>query len=816
MESTESNVPAESVAPDSSILPPEKHLVASSSEASINSVESPRASQRSPAPTFSINVNNLPLSPSAGETKEPFSPLEASGTLDLSMNEPSIKFQAGKGFNADYEPSMTSANTITGTAKSVSSSGGKSYSPNSPNITQRFPPFPEKNTYDNFLCQLTDNGYDWQCFRFDHRVKILTYLLEKVVVDKELAAYSVSIDVRAPEQFSKDKKSKAITPSMLLKSLGSSNASKTKKRSNSRVTANVIASLVFYNADGKKLQDLNLDKVKQIIGSNEPEGKEELLYPLVLETQDSVWSLYFGSYRTRDLFDKALKAVAAVVLPETEFGSTCRFELGNPKMGLVYSCLCYHQGEAAQGVLMEDQFDINQCIYEFNTESVHLLLMNNKLLEFHANSGVPSKVYDLSDALVTEVSVASHLRLRKTPDLAAAFQLTVYSGKGKGKHVFKVNSQLERDRWMEAFVLAQNDPHRSRRASDVVIVGDSPSASSSSKIQTLLEQKVFFEFVRYCVHPINLICTTEIAKPEEWTAQMGAVPKDKRGKLKSVENMFVNYHSLLDRVWVLLKDCLLICEDGPNNTGDENIGFSYPGFENEMFRVATLSILRAWRLFRASGKNMSFSLSGWDGTLGARSIGKELMQTLPDVQELYEQGEVQKAKDITYEAALEELHHLTLCQYLKANRSDFFTGRQYRFSWQQVMASKQRGDDTRHVLDSKAANKYVFNPPIELLQDFIRGRNEHFSSTVIAMFTQLNFLEALRLIHQERLRCLQNLNAALSLWFETNGMQMSKNLLFYTKLQADCQEEIKTMKILLDRLPAHAKLIEHYNIFVSN
>jgi len=370
----------------------------------------------------------------------------------------------------------------------------------------------------------------------------------------------------------------------------------------------------------------------------------------------------------------------------------------------------------------------------------------------------------------------------------------------------------ERDRWLKAVNLALLE----NRKESVESGGEENNVVGIPPGKSLLDQKTFFEYVRMGIHTCDVICSSDVPSIGTWKEQFGSTPKTKKNKdTRTVENCFSQYHELCDRVHRLLKHGLLVCDDCDGYRGDENIAFAFPGFDNEMFRVGPLSVLKVWRLFRGSGRYTSFSLSGWDGTLGARSISKELMQTLPDVQELYDFGRGAEAKEICSFAAMEQVQNLMLAQYIKTRRQDVQTNRVSGFTWADTLKSQTRSGLTRDKLKFKERDCFVFNPSVDVLQDYLRGRLDgQFSPQSIAVWTQLNWLEAMRLIHQERTRCLTQLDSSLSAWFENNGLQRNKNLMYFTRLQSAIKEEHFALTRLLERLPVHEKLIEHYMAFI--
>eukprot|EP00475_Leptophrys_vorax_P011729 TRINITY_DN18260_c0_g2_i1.p1 TRINITY_DN18260_c0_g2~~TRINITY_DN18260_c0_g2_i1.p1 ORF type:complete len:862 (+),score=191.49 TRINITY_DN18260_c0_g2_i1:82-2667(+) len=556
-----------------------------------------------------------------------------------------------------------------------------------------------------------------------------------------------------------------------------------------------------------------------------------------IETQDGEkYELTFSSSGCKEKFIRVLKSVCAVLLTDSEFGIACRMDMSNSRIFATHNMICFHQGELVMGsriVMSEADGSGNKkessktsynpaaekkkySTYEFDADYMYkVLTFQGRLLIFGEKvSGAPTRVFDLAHAKVGDVhDPECRVELSKHVE-SMCFQLDICAGAEAESYVFLAAHVEERERWVSAIGMAIRENRKEANAESEIAESEDMISAVIPANQSLLDQKTFFEYVRMSIHPIEIICTTETPSISSWKEHFGELPKSKKGKdSRSIEQNFVQYHELCDRIHRLLVHGLLVCDDGNGYRGDENIGFSYPGYENEMFRVGPLSVVRVWRLFRGSGRYTSFSLSGWDGTLGARSIGKELMQTLPEVQELYEFGRSAEAKEICTMAAMEELQNLIIAQYIKIRRQDFYSNAVQQFSWMDALRSQGRKDSTKELLKYKEQDNYVFNPPVDVLQDYLRGRLEgFFSSSNIAVWTQLNWLEAMRLIHQERNRCLAHLDASLTSWFESNGLQRSKNLMFYTRLQASIKDEHNALRMLLERLPSHEKLIDHYSM----
>lgn len=736
-----------------------------------------------------------------------------------------------------------------------SSSGvsGTPSPPKSPRNKASHQPFPERNTYDAMLCELSQQHFDWQCHGFQSSIPVLAFPVDRLNnrdADKptkptSLAVLHISLadsdstlsppnnqtgetsQVHSRSASTASLESKKTLKSQLSKSSTNQSASSPKK-ANKRKTANQVI-LGVYGVSGKSLIQLDLATVHNISSMSHEEDKTDTKLQIgrtaVVESESGTLDVTLPSVESKEKFIRVVKSVCAILLADSDFGMLCRLDLQNSKIFTTHNMICFHQGELTLGekIVMSESAkspkssnEKRYCTYEFDMTSLYVaMIFQGRMLLFDDRAfSLPYKVLDLTRASVGSVSDPEfRVELPGHQD-RKVFQIEVNGQSETERLVFMCFSEEERSKWIKAVSMAIKENHNEE---ENYAKSNEPDLTTSviPVNQSLLDQKTFFEYVRMCIHPCEIVCNTELPGVSSWKEQFGDLPKvsKKTHERRNVESCFTQYHEFSDRVHRLLVHALLVCDDGALYQGDENIGFSYPGYENEMFRVGSLSVFRVWRLFRAAGRYMSFSLSGWDGTLGARSIGKELMQTLPEVQELYEFGKSNEAKEICATAAMDELQNLIIAQYLRVHRNEFSSNQILRVPWMTALDSQSRKKTTYDLLKYKEKDEYVLNPPVELLQDYLRGRLEnYFSSSKIAIWSQLNWLEAMRLIHQERARLLELLDNALSLWFDNNGLQKSKVLMFFTRLQASIKDEKAALNQLLERLPSHEKLLDHYTI----
>jgi hypothetical protein len=712
-------------------------------------------------------------------------------------------------------------------------------------LVTMYQPYPERTQYDSLLMQWADNGFNWQKFKPQHkncgmfsfpilRCSQHTDSEDENFADAKFATIEVSVGGRNEEE------SNVVNQSRLKRLFGK------KKRNAGTPKEDKYVVVKIQTHQGKHLLARDLSKVTAIPnGSDEIEmsvsqtvkspdakrrsmlaKKEKKEFPLEIVDENSRLQLVFANLESKNEFLLLAQALSASLIPESAFGVESKFLIPDPKSVVTRFSLCIHQARARMGNVEKKDFVLDGAfLYD---REVHLMLFPGRLIISEGGQVVniiellPGKVnFAIPKTVVNSVMGQSSFTL----DASERNQVF------KGRYVFEVPSEVERDRWIHALKIATSESPLK-----TPVEAEESKTIDITHNQTLLDQKMFFELVRFSMHTLNAIITTELPTRAEWEAELKQTEKDH--SLEALNSTYLAYLVLLHRVWRLLRAGYLLCEDGIGYRGDENIAFSYPGFDTEMFNVATLSMVRIWKLFRAAGKNHSYSLSGWDGTLGARSIGKELMQTLPEVNELYEEGKSAEAKAIWSEAIMEQLHNLVLTNYLRTHKQVFGDS----FTMKDALQAKNFSAKTVAIM-SEIEVQYFVNPSIEMLKDYLCGKDrriwngddeedtEHESRThqfhgngVMAasnhvrkeaiVWTQLNWLQAMRVIHQERMNMLQDLEAQLAAWFVDIGVTSDSKLVkFFTRVQSAVQEEKKSMEQVLDRLPTHEKLTSRYEVY---
>eukprot|EP00463_Aulacantha_scolymantha_P005310 TRINITY_DN6642_c0_g1_i1.p1 TRINITY_DN6642_c0_g1~~TRINITY_DN6642_c0_g1_i1.p1 ORF type:complete len:109 (-),score=6.58 TRINITY_DN6642_c0_g1_i1:218-544(-) len=105
----------------------------------------------------------------------------------------------------------------------------------------------------------------------------------------------------------------------------------------------------------------------------------------------------------------------------------------------------------------------------------------------------------------------------------------------------------------------------------------------------------------------------------------------------------------------MLQDCRLVCYDTEITSSSNQIGICLPGRQNEVFNVGKTAIVSPLQLFKHDQNilPLPFEEDDWEGALGNMCVGKELMQSSPNLQDLYNNGEGDKAKEILKNSQIE-------------------------------------------------------------------------------------------------------------------------------------------------------------------
>jgi hypothetical protein len=535
----------------------------------------------------------------------------------------------------------------------------------------------------------------------------------------------------------------------------------------------------FNDATGIECSDNGSDFVKVIVSSG------------------SFWEFDFSTVIIRDHFELIFNALRNIAISNSGGDACFRRE------AMQNAAIVAHQGFV--DVSHHSNFS------EFNTYFMYAL--QGRLLLFESTqvqSTFPKLIIDLTGIQIEELS-------------ENVLELSVPKPDGNGfESVFcNFGSEIEKRRWISAIRFCQASLISSKRKASIRVAAELAEHSSPLNIKVedsldsnLLNQNFYFNLFCKSIYSASVICTSKCQDLDISKLKI-SIQKSKIKTSNLVSRPFLDlissYEECFKRIVTILKRGLLVCEDAELK-GDESVSFSHPGFDAEIFSIASTSIVSCWSIFEGSGSENSISRKAWEDCLSASSVGKELMQTIPDIQHLYDSGNSEAAREITLRAVVRQLHNLAIAQHIRMNRIDFFTGKIPIFSLSQAIQKQDRSVITLDLFHESENNLYIFNPTLESIKDFIAGRNELFSESTIPLWTQLVFLDTLRILHEERSQRLLDLLEHIDQLLKRQDLspETLESLQAFQKL---LQIESSSLDSLLSSLPTHQKLLDDYQIY---
>ena len=207
----------------------------------------------------------------------------------------------------------------------------------------------------------------------------------------------------------------------------------------------------------------------------------------------------------------------------------------------------------------------------------------------------------------------------------------------------------------------------------------------------------------------------------------------KRGKLMLAIDQALSSHLLLLSssacVWA---ESRLLMVDELEQSGSGQIGFSFPGFDSQVFDVGKLSVVSCGQLMQPAltadaraQDALVFTRSDYASAMESSSPAKEMMQSSPDVAALYSAGQQEEARSLSHRAQFLVLHNCALAAHLRQH-----TGQSFLHSlrgddvipWsavQRAAASSCSGAAAARnlsLLDAFASTAYIANPSLHSLQ----------------------------------------------------------------------------------------------------
>jgi hypothetical protein len=154
------------------------------------------------------------------------------------------------------------------------------------------------------------------------------------------------------------------------------------------------------------------------------------------------------------------------------------------------------------------------------------------------------------------------------------------------------------------------------------------------------------------------------------------------------------YHHALHSSNELLRHCRVVCREVSSDSGGGQIGFSFPGFDTQVFDVGSLAVVSPWQFFSAT--DIAFQTSEWKSALRSKCAAKELMQSSPDFSNLFDSDPTEAKKQMK-DAQLRAVHNLFLAAHMKritSRGTAFHSGE--TIEWKAVVAGTNDGKNKQH------------------------------------------------------------------------------------------------------------------------
>jgi len=210
-----------------------------------------------------------------------------------------------------------------------------------------------------------------------------------------------------------------------------------------------------------------------------------------------------------------------------------------------------------------------------------------------------------------------------------------------------------------------------------------------------------------------------------------------------------------------------------------------------------------------------YSPRSFNRTMKCCSIAKELMQTLPDTEHLYEANRSEEAKYVTENAALGQLHDLRITAYIRKHYRELCSKAVTQFTTKDVLQACGRGADESNLSLQEAARWqekiFVFNPTVSQISRILAEPSTAMTQKIGFVFSHLNWLDMLRICMVQRYQAVIELECAVKQWFIIHGEnRTSSKYTSMIQLEAQARFEKLELQEVLDKLPDHRYLKSDY------
>ena len=242
--------------------------------------------------------------------------------------------------------------------------------------------------------------------------------------------------------------------------------------------------------------------------------------------------------------------------------------------------------------------------------------------------------------------------------------------------------------------------------------GPNPPLSLSSLLSS---PRSFFHYLLH-LSSLPVFTSTPLPTPVSWLRLTPQPFLKKRGKLMlAIDSSLTLYHHHLTSSLALWQEARLVMVDEMEQSGSGQIGFSFPGFDSQVFDVGRLSVIACHQLF-GSPHPLLFTRKDYESAIESSSPAKEMMQSSPDIQALYDRGQVDEARVLSYQAQRLVLHHCALAAHLKTRPA---LKANEVVAWSAVLpptVSPPPYPRNHGILEEFTGTAYIVNPSLHTLQ----------------------------------------------------------------------------------------------------
>ena len=296
------------------------------------------------------------------------------------------------------------------------------------------------------------------------------------------------------------------------------------------------------------------------------------------------------------------------------------------------------------------------------------------------------------------------------------------SGEGKGEAATKAAPAVVdvKGKKRDASVSSSLSSHSLSSLSNLM-------GSGTSLAPLLSNQKAFMSYV-FELSTLSPFFPSTLPTPAAFVLQTPSTFLRRRHQsLSNVEAELGKYEHLLSSLAYLWNETRLVMVDELEQSGSGQIGFSFPGFDTQLFDVGRLSVVCSGQLLAAPSSTsphpLTFTQHDYHSAIDSSSPLKEMMtQASPDLTSMLHSNSPSSrhaAKLLSVHSQRLLLHHCTIASYMKAEWSKWRSGD--RVSWATMAAGGSAVKRNDRALACYASVQYVWNPSLGALHRCIQA-----------------------------------------------------------------------------------------------